>query len=136
MVGAWHTHLSLARECAEDRAHSFRCWNEMDASHLLETRGRVSPPANRGACIFRSDRRGRVGTHGRGAGLREARRVLYMATLTATRHNPAIKVLYERLKAAGKLPKVALVACMRKLLSTLSAMVRTGKPRDKSLHSD
>lgn len=64
----------------------------------------------------------------------EVRRVLYMATLTATRYNPAIKTFYERLKAAGKLPKVALVACMRKLLTTLNAMVRTGKPWDKSLH--
>ena len=64
----------------------------------------------------------------------EIRRVLYMATLTATRYNPAIKAFYERLKAAGKLPKVALVACMRKLLTTLNAMVRTGKPWDKSLH--
>lgn len=65
----------------------------------------------------------------------EIRRVLYMATLTATRYNPAIKAFYERLKAAGKLPKVALVACMRKLLTTLNAMVRTGKPWDESLHS-
>ncbi|WP_225784848.1 IS110 family transposase [Xenophilus sp. Marseille-Q4582] len=64
----------------------------------------------------------------------EVRRVLYMATLTATRYNPAIKTFYERLKAAGKLPKVALVACMRKLLTTLNAMARTGKHWDKSLH--
>ena len=64
----------------------------------------------------------------------EIRRVLYMATLTATRYNPAIKTFYERLKAAGKQPKVALVACMRKLLTTLNAMDRTGKPWDKSLH--
>jgi transposase len=55
----------------------------------------------------------------------EVRRVLYMAALTASRHNPSIKVFYERLIAAGKLPKVALVACMRKLLGTLNAMVRT-----------
>jgi transposase len=64
----------------------------------------------------------------------EIRRVLYMATLTAARHNPAIKTFYERLLAAGKLPKVALVACMRKLLTTLNAMVRTNKPWDRSLH--
>ena len=64
----------------------------------------------------------------------EIRRVLYMATLTAARHNPAIKAFYDRLKAAGKLPKVALVACMRKLLTTLNAMVKTNKPWDKSLH--
>lgn len=65
----------------------------------------------------------------------EIRRVLYMATLTAARHNPAIKTFYDRLLSAGKLPKVALVACMRKLLTTLNAMVKTNKPWDKSLHS-
>lgn len=65
----------------------------------------------------------------------EIRRVLYMATLTAARYNPVIRRFYERLKAAGKLPKVALVACMRKLLTMLNAMVRTGKPWDASLHS-
>lgn len=64
----------------------------------------------------------------------EIRRVLYMATLTAARYNPGIRAFYERLKAAGKLPKVALVACMRKLLTMLNAMVRTGKPWDASLH--
>ena len=64
----------------------------------------------------------------------EIRRVLYMATLTATRHNPAIKTFYDRLLAAGKLPKVALIACMRKLVTALNAMVKTNKPWDKSLH--
>jgi transposase len=64
----------------------------------------------------------------------EIRRVLYMATLTAARRNPAIKTFYERLLAAGKLPKVALVACMRKLLTTLNAMVKTNEAWDKSLH--
>ncbi|MGH7184859.1 MAG: IS110 family transposase, partial [Pseudomonadota bacterium] len=47
----------------------------------------------------------------------ELRRALYMATLTATRHNPAIRAFYQRLLAAGKLKKVALIACMRKLLT-------------------
>ncbi|MBS7779903.1 transposase [Acidovorax sp. CCYZU-2555] len=64
----------------------------------------------------------------------EIRRVLYMATLTAARYNPANKCFYDRLWAAGKLPKVALVACMRKRLTTLNAMVKTNKPWDKSLH--
>ena len=64
----------------------------------------------------------------------EIRRVLYMATLTAARRNPAIKTFYDRLLAAGKLPKVALVACIRKLLTMLNAMVKTNKPWDKSLH--
>jgi transposase len=57
-----------------------------------------------------------------------------MAALTASRRNPAIKVFYERLLAAGKLPKVALVACMRKLLTILNAMARTRSPWNKSLH--
>ena len=64
----------------------------------------------------------------------EIRRVLYMATLTAARYNPVIRAFYERLKVAGKLPKVAVVAGMRKLLTMLNAMVRTGKPWDASLH--
>jgi len=64
----------------------------------------------------------------------DIRRVLYMATLTAARYNPVIKCFYERLLAAGKLPKVALVACMRKLLTTLNAMVKTNQPWDNSLH--
>jgi transposase len=64
----------------------------------------------------------------------EVRRVLYMATLAATRHNPAIRAFYERLRAAGKLPKVALVACMRKLLTILNAMVRTQTPWNPALH--
>lgn len=58
----------------------------------------------------------------------DVRRVLYMAALTASRRNPQIKSYYERLVATGKLPKVALVACMRKLLGTLNAMVRDNAP--------
>lgn len=57
-----------------------------------------------------------------------------MAALTASRRNPSIRAFHERLIAAGKLPKVALVACMRKLLTTLNAMVRTNQPRNNSLH--
>jgi transposase len=54
----------------------------------------------------------------------ELRRALYMATLAATRHNPVIRHFYERLVAAGKLKKVALIAAMRKLITILNAMVR------------
>lgn len=60
----------------------------------------------------------------------EVRRTLYMATLTATRHNPAIHDFYTRLIAAGKLPKVALIACMRKLVTILNAMVRSRRRFD------
>jgi transposase len=51
-----------------------------------------------------------------------------MATLAATRFNPAIRAFYLRLCAAGKEKKVALTACMRKLLTILNAMVKTGTP--------
>jgi len=62
------------------------------------------------------------------------RRVLYMAALVATRHNPAIRLFYRRLVEAGKPKKVALVACMRKLLTILNAMVKAGRPWDASFH--
>lgn len=52
---------------------------------------------------------------------------LFMATLVAIRHNPVIQTFYERLLANGKLKKVALVACMRKLLVILNAMIRDNK---------
>jgi len=64
----------------------------------------------------------------------DVRRVLFMAALVASRHNPVIKAFYQRLLAAGKPKKVALVACMRKLLTILNAMVRSGKPWDQALH--
>jgi transposase len=53
------------------------------------------------------------------------RAVLYMATLVATTRNPVIRVFYQRLLAAGKPKKLALVACMRKLLTILNIMART-----------
>jgi len=53
------------------------------------------------------------------------RSVLYMAALVASRCNPVIRELYLRLRAAGKAPKVALVAAMRKLLVILNAMAKT-----------
>jgi transposase len=53
------------------------------------------------------------------------RAVLYMGALVATRRNPALRAFYRRLLAAGKPKKVALIACMRKLLTILNAMMRT-----------
>lgn len=56
------------------------------------------------------------------------RAVLYMAALVASRRNPVLHAFYERLRAAGKPAKVALTACMRKLLTILNAMARDGRP--------
>lgn len=69
--------------------------------------------------------RGRRTTWGGRAVVRAA---LYMSTLVATKHNPVIKVFYQRLRAAGKAPKVALVACMRKLVTILNAIVKHRTP--------
>ena len=62
------------------------------------------------------------------AGRAQVRSKLYMATLTAIRCNPVIKPFYQRLIAKNKLKKVALVACMRKLLTIINVMVRDNKP--------
>jgi transposase len=60
-------------------------------------------------------------------GRASVRAVLYMAALVATKRNPVIRAFYQRLLAAGKPKKLALVACMRKLLTILNAMARTGE---------
>jgi transposase len=61
-------------------------------------------------------------------GRASVRAPLYMATLVATRRNPVIRAFYQRLRAAGKPPLVAIVAAMRKLLTILNAMVKQQKP--------
>lgn len=77
-----------------------------------------------GVCPFNRDsgtQRGRRTIFG---GRADVRAVLYMGALAATRSNPVIKAFYARLIKAGKLPKVAITACMRKLLTILNAMLR------------
>ena len=61
-------------------------------------------------------------------GRSRVRAVLYMGALVASRHNPVIRDFYQRLLASGKPKKVALVACMRKLLVVLNAMLKHGSP--------
>lgn len=75
-------------------------------------------PFNRDSGTWRGQRT----THG---GRTTVRASLYMACLSAIRHNVLIRTFYERLRAAGKPKKVALVACMRKLLTILNHLVRT-----------
>ena len=69
------------------------------------------------------------------AGRASVRAALYMATLTASRYNPVIRTFYQRLLAAGKTKKVALVACMRKLLTILNAMARDGTQWNDAFHA-
>jgi transposase len=60
-------------------------------------------------------------------GRSSVRKVLYMAALSASQRNPVIQAFYARLRAAGKPAKVALTACMRKLLTILNAITKTGR---------
>lgn len=64
------------------------------------------------------------------------RSALFLSTWSAARWNPVIRIFYERLRAKGKPPKVAQVACMRKLLTILNAMVRDERPWDPSIPLD
>lgn len=64
------------------------------------------------------------------------RSALYLSVWSAARWNPVIRPFYERLRAKGKPPKVAQVACMRKLLTILNAMVRDGRQWDPSIPLD
>lgn len=66
-------------------------------------------------------------------GRASVRAALYMATFSATKWNPVIRTYYQRLRTAGKAHKVALVACMRKLLIILNSIVRSGQPWNPDL---
>lgn len=85
-------------------------------------------PMNRDSGLMRGKRT----TGGGRTGVRNA---LYMATLVATKHNPAIRTFYQRLVAGGKSKMVALVASMRKFLIILNAMVAHQAPWKTSIHA-
>jgi transposase len=68
-------------------------------------------------------------------GRNSIRKVLYMATISASRFNPLIKQFYEHLLERGKLKKVALIACSRKLMTILNAMVRNNSNWNPKLES-
>ncbi len=69
-------------------------------------------------------------------GRRRVRNLFYMACMgAATRHNPVLKAFYDRLIAKGKLEKVAIVACMRKLIVILNIMISRGETWDPSRYA-
>ena len=83
-------------------------------------------PFNRDSGAFRGKRRIRGGrTHSRTA--------LFLSAMVATRYNPDIKRFYERLLQSGKHKKVALTACIRKIVTALNAMLRDNKPWQSSI---
>lgn len=81
-----------------------------------------------GVCPFDRDSGKFRGQRSIWGGRASVRAALYMAVLSAVRYNADLKAYYESLKARGKKPKVALVACMRKLLTILNAMLRDRQP--------
>ena len=80
-----------------------------------------------GVAPFNRDSGSRRGKRSVWGGRTRLRAVLYMGALVASRHNPVLRAFYQRLLAAGKPKKLALTACMRKLLTILNAMVKTGQ---------
>ena len=94
----------------------------------LGTLNRREISALAGVAPFNQDSgqwRGRRRIYG---GRAAARCALYMAALVGSRHNPVLRAFYRRLRAAGKPAKVALTACMRKLLTIINTMLREGRP--------
>jgi transposase len=77
--------------------------------------------------LYNHDSGSKKGQRATSGGRPDVRSVLYMATLTATRYNPIIKIFYQRLLKAGKKKKVAIFACMRKLITILNAILRGRK---------
>jgi len=73
------------------------------------------------------------GTRAIWGGRRQVRSALYMAALVGVRHNPVLSTFYQRLLARGKPKKVALTACMHKLLTILHALLRDGTPWQPTL---
>lgn len=78
-----------------------------------------------GVAPFNDDSGQHQGQRHISGGRTSVRNVLYMATLSATQHNPKLKDHYQKLLKAGKSTKVALTACMRKLLVILNSMLKT-----------
>ena len=85
-------------------------------------------PYNRDSGSLRGKRRIRGGRH-------SVRTILFMAALTSVQHNPVIRAFYNHLLAQGKHKKVALTACIRKMIITLNAMVRDGNKWEQNTAS-
>lgn len=103
----------------------------------LPERGRRSPreiTALVGLAPYNRDSGTLRGTRAIWGGRGSVRKTLYMATLVAVRHNPALKEHYNQLLERGKAKKVALVACMRKLLIWLNAIMRERQHWNPAMH--
>jgi transposase len=106
---------------------------------LLPELGHVDRQASTallGAAPFDDDSGERQGQRHIVGGRKKLRKLLYMAIMAAaTQHNPVLKAYYLRLRARGKPGKVALTACMRKLIGILTVMLARGEKWDASKHA-
>lgn len=119
---AWDAKVELLREL--DGIGRVTALTLLSAVPELGTLDRRQIAKLVGVAPLAQDSGKRSGRRGIWGGRADARTVLYMATLVATRCNETIRTFYARLLAAGKLKKVALVACMRKLLTIANAVLR------------
>lgn len=101
----------------------------------LGTLGRRQISALVGVAPLNRDSGSRSGRRIPWGGRSDVRQVLYMAAVCATRCNPTIRAFYKQLVARGKLKKVALVACMRKLLTILNSILKHEKAWSPGLHA-
>jgi transposase len=97
-------------------------------AHLSElgTLNRKKIAALVGVAPFNRDSGRLKGKRAIWGGRGDVRAMLYMSTLVAVRLNPSLRAFHSRLRSAGKSPKMALTACMRKLVVVLNAMLRAG----------
>ncbi|WIM09081.1 IS110 family transposase [Enhydrobacter sp.] len=105
---------------------------------LLPELGRVDRQAAAallGVAPFADDSGERRGQRHIQGGRRKLRTLLYMPILSAIQHNPVLKAHYQRLRARGKKPKVALIACMRKLIGILNTMLQRSQTWDPVKHA-
>jgi transposase len=129
MLGAEMNRRRLVRDPRlRERLNAHITWLEQALREVDDDLGRLV----RGSALWRETddllRSARGIGPDRERGRAHVRAVLYMATLSAIRYNPAIRAFYQRLRADGKPGKVALVAAMRKFLTILNAMVRDRRP--------
>lgn len=89
-----------------------------------------------GIAPFNRDSGQKIGKRSTWGGRAQVRAALYMGTMSATRFNPVIKDFYDRLIAKGKIKKVAIIACMRKLIVIINAMMRNGSCWQPRLRSE
>lgn len=89
-----------------------------------------------GAAPYDDDSGERRGQRHIKGGRRKLRNLLYMPVMgAATRNNPVLKAYYQRLLARGKAPKVAIIACMRKLIGILNTMLARNQKWDPTKHA-